>query len=689
MSSTAPPLQQRGRHRRVLHIVAAKRVFAAASCAIFLGAALLPPGWCVAKPKEKPAPQGTLLIPIAPKIDTSKPDSGRPSGTPASSPAAASSPSAAGSGKPNSRYASQLADENQLKPAPENISAEQGTVDDGSVADEIGEDTTLKGTIQLVADDTEYDQEKNTFLGTGNAVVIIAGENSKLEADTILYDQNNQIIDARGNVRIFRDGQLTTGSAFRFKVTSDEYLITKPDTEIEGATVIARKGYGNKRGLAFQNGTIQMPEPFHISSNATYGPISTSEEIADRRLHPEAYLPSKPNFKFKARKMVYERYKDSGNLTVFGGRLMFGNFGVPLPKFTATVGKEENNVIFPVTPLVGNILQIGGISVGPSFHRPMGRTGVFTVAPFMQIGGRNVATGASNSGKIGAGAMIGYSNARLSSHLAYASNSNLVVGDLRWHIRKNLKLQAGINRFLDDGIFGSRRARLLAEVVHYHNVPGIPFLSNLTFRTSGGFAQDNSNLLNLTPQYAKLFNKPVTPDKKFALRVQEQITASTHPIFVVGNEQLGAKAFIYGGVGLRAYSTGDAMLMAQAGPILNVYLKRVRLQTGYTQSMVRGKTPFVFDQFIQGNRSVMLAGDVKISKYLTLGASAGYNLNDKLLYQRTLTAAVGPEDFKVLFSYDTIRRTNRAGFDVLFGQPIPFDKLVLKGAPDYGQLGGI
>jgi len=131
------------------------------------------------------------------------------------------------------------------------------------------------------------------------------------------------------------------------------------------------------------------------------------------------------------------------------------------------------------------------------------------------------------------------------------------------------------------------------------------------------------------------------------------------------------------------------MLMAQAGPILNVYLNRFRLQGGYTQSAVRGKSPFVFDQFIQGQRSVQLGGDVKVSQYLTLGGSMGYNLNDKLLYQRSITAAVGPPDFKMLFSYDTIRRNNRYGFDVIYGQPVPFNKLVLKGTPDQGQLGGI
>src|SRR3990167_390938 len=190
---------------------------------------------------HKSAPSGTLLIPIAPRIDTSVPGNDSGSGTVESA--------LTEGGKGNVE---------KLMPAPETISAEQGNFEEAVADSEVGEDTTLKGTVQIVADDTEYDQQKNTFLGTGNAVVSIGGEDSRLEADTILYDQNNQVIDARGNVRIYRDGQLTTGSAFRFKVTSDEYMITRPDTEINGTTVIARTGYGSKHGLAFQNGTLQL-----------------------------------------------------------------------------------------------------------------------------------------------------------------------------------------------------------------------------------------------------------------------------------------------------------------------------------------------------------------------------------------------------------------------------------------------
>jgi hypothetical protein len=242
---------------------------------------------------------------------------------------------------------------------------------------------------------------------------------------------------------------------------------------------------------------------------------------------------------------------------------------------------------------------------------------------------------------------------------------------------------------MDDGIFGMTRARLIAELVDYHSINSIPYLASLTFRTSGGWAQDNPQLLNLTPQYAKLYNIPTnTTTKPSAYRFQEQISASSQPIVALGDDKMGGKLTFFAGTGLKGYSTGNALAMAEIGPILDVHLDRVRMVGGYMESAVRGKSPFVFDEYIQGSRSTFVSGDVKITNWLTIGGSLGYNLDLDLLSQRTLNLAIGPSDAKFVLSYDTIRGMNRYGFNVLFGQPIPFDKLLMKNTADQGQLGG-
>jgi hypothetical protein len=665
-------------------------------------------------------PGSTLLLPLTPKIDPAAhqeaPKSVRPSVPASDSSSTQNISPATGTqdqhfdnkleAEPVLRSETPVLDETQaqVKEGPFKINAENdnsstleatATQDDLEIAEEnlgISEDTTLKGTIQIVADDTEYDQEKNTFLGTGNAVAIIGGQNSKLEADMILYDQNAGLIDARGNVKILREGQLTTGSAFKFKVASDEYLITSPDTEMNGTVVVARTGHGTREGIAFKNGTMTLPEPVHFGKNAMFGSVSAGQEVQDKIAHPDAYLPEKPSFIFKARKMVYEKYKENGNLTVFGGKLAFGRFNVPLPRFVATVG-QENNIMFPVTPMLTSNIQTGGINVGPSFNYSFGKEGKFHWAPMIQFGGRSASQSGtdSNSSSIGLSGQVGFSTKRQSGHIAYGSVSNLFVADYKAQIRKNFKVQAGINRYLEDGLQGYRRARYNLEAVHTTSIGGVPFLNGINFRSSAGWAKDNPQLVQQSSaDYAKLFGvNQYRKEQAAAFRLQEQITTSTQPLFAIGDDKYGIKSFVYGGVGVSAYSSGDARILGQIGPSLDVKLNRLRLQTTYFQSAVRGNSPFVFDQFIQGSRSVNLTGDIKVCKWLTIGGGYGYNLNDKLAYSKTISAAIGPDDFKVMLTRNILTNMNRFGFDVLYGAPIPYQKLILKGSPDHGGLGGI
>lgn len=691
-----------------------KYVAVSLSLLIASNSALIP-AWAAASKSDKPS--GTLLLPLTPKIDQNDIPS-----RPAAAPSTTTTTTTSSSSSKDSTTTETTPEEQPLQAEPANEAAltpevpqadsaisgapdkivpertdassmleASATADDLQLSEmdsAVSEDTTLKGTIQIVADDTEYDQEKNTFLGTGNAVAIIGGQNSKLEADMILYDQNSQTIDARGHVKILRTGQVTTGSAFKFKVNSDEYLITSPDTELNGTQVIARGAYGTNRGMIFKNGTLDNPTPFHLGKNMLYGPQSSVTDIADKIMHPDAYLTDKPSFVFKARKMIYEKYKESGNLTVLGGRLQFARFSVPVPKFVATVG-QDNNIMFPVTPMLSSNIQSGGINIGPSFNSAMGKTGKFNWAPMVQFGGRTTSGQTGGSG-IGLSGQVGYSNNKFSTHLAYGSVSNLLVADFKSQLNKKTLFQAGINRFQNDGLYGFRRARLIAEVVHNHAMGNIPYLSSLNFRSSAGWAQDNPQLINATPGMAALYGGTTKNTvMKSGFVVQEQITAVSQPLFSLGNEKYGARGYVFGGVALGGYSTGDARIMGQIGPTIQFKADRFTFSTNYTQSAVRGSSPFYYDQFLQGNKSANIQGDVKINKWLTVGGGYGYNLDSKLPYSKSISAAIGPQDFKVLLSRNMIQGINRFGFDIIYGQPIPFKSLVLKGSPDHGQMSGI
>lgn len=657
---------------------------------------------------QKTVPSGTLLLPLTPKLDTgegstpsaiapappkaTKKQASAPStkaGTTATSdslPAAPALPADPSTPVPPAAGTVAGASAPLLEKAEISKNSDPEAEPDIAKLEADNENTLLKGTVQIVADDTEYDQNKNTFLGTGNAVATIAGQDARLEADMILYDQKSEMLDARGNVKIIRQGEVSTGSSFKFKVSSDEYLITSPDTEVQGTQVIARTGYGTKDGMRFREGKMTLPEPVHIARNAYYGTLSTAADAMYKDVHPDAYMPEKPNFTFSARKMVYEKYKEAGNLTVFGGKLKFGKFSVPVGKMTATVGKESR-VTFPVTPFISNNIMVGGINVGPMFNNQIGKQGVFSWAPLVQYGGRRT-TGKTEKGNVGAGFRIAYSGKKMSANLAYGSVSNMLVGDVNYRFNDRQIFQAGINRFINNGLFGQQRARAIAEVVDNRGIGNIPFMQGISLRSSAGYMSDQPSLLNTTPEYKQLFT--ITHGNIVSgFRLQEQIMGASQPLFSLGNTKYGASMNIFGGASARAYSSGDSMLMGQIGPTMSLNLNRMHLQGSVMKSSVSGQSPFVFDQFIQGSQSGQLGGDIRICKWLALGGNLGYNFNNKMAYQKSISAAIGPEDFKFLVTHDTIRGINRFGFDFMYGQPIPFNKLVLKGSPDRGQLGGM
>jgi hypothetical protein len=657
-------------------------------------------------------PFGTLLIPLTPKLDTSKPSGTDEDAAVDTQASNAKKKAAKSSTKPVVIEAAEIStdgtDKSAAKSSPDLPSKPSGGDDTkkspgqlalekaekGNLEEDAGDsadDTTLKGTVQIVADDTEYDQSTNCFIGTGNALALISGQNSKLEADSIVYNQSTQVMDARGNVRIYRNGDLSSGSSFKFNAASGDYLVTDVTTGINGTTVTARKGLGMNGGLHFKDGNLEMNSPVYMYRSTAFAPKSYGEMISDKNTHPDAYLPSKPSFRFRANRMVYEKYKTEGNLTVFGGRIETGSFSVPVGKMVMNIGND--GPVFPLVPFLGNNLQTGGTSFGPRMTTVLANKGLLSWAPMVQIGGTTLdGLGATKTKSFGLGDQVMYIKDNLQIQQAFGSTTGIFVASLKYKIYKKTKLQIGMNRYLDDGMFGTRRAKYNLEVYDNHSISKIPYMSQVNFRSSFGWYQDNPQLLASTSAanqalYGAAAVNSTTQNKAFKL--QEQISGTTHPIFRIGDTNYGMKGYIYSGAAARGYSTGQSSLIGQVGPAFDVYAGRVRLQTGYTTAAVRGSSPFVFDQYTQGTQSCYVTGDYKFSKYLTAGGTYGYNLSQAIPYQESINIAVGPPDFKIIGMYNQIAGSGRVGFDVLYGQPIKFNTLLMKTKADPGTVGAI
>jgi lipopolysaccharide assembly outer membrane protein LptD (OstA) len=94
--------------------------------------------------------------------------------------------------------------------------------------------------LKIVGDRTQFDEVNLSYFATGHAIATIEGQDAKVECDTIRYSDLNNIMDVRGNVKFIRNKSVTTGSTFRFKVGSDDYLVTEPSVRVVGPELVRR-----------------------------------------------------------------------------------------------------------------------------------------------------------------------------------------------------------------------------------------------------------------------------------------------------------------------------------------------------------------------------------------------------------------------------------------------------------------
>lgn len=89
-----------------------------------------------------------------------------------------------------------------------------------------GSGDDCKCVLTIRGRETSFDERTLFYYASGNAQACVSGQSADISADVIRYSDLDRIMDARGNVRITRNGVLTTGKAFRFRVNSRDYLIT-------------------------------------------------------------------------------------------------------------------------------------------------------------------------------------------------------------------------------------------------------------------------------------------------------------------------------------------------------------------------------------------------------------------------------------------------------------------------------
>ena len=537
--------------------------------------------------------------------------------------------------------------------------------------------TAMVAYLELEGDSVEYDQELNVYTTLGMAVAQIVDQNAQLEADQIIYFGKDQHVEATGNVKITRDKVVTTGESFTFDATSSKYLLTNPKTILEGAVIVAREVSSEPNNdIEYKKGTLTLDDPLRIAQG--FGAKKHPRTFYSKRTSKKAKakptwadMPQKQRYTVTAQKIVYDAHKVRENLTVYGAKLHFKYFTLPAtPKFTTTVTSDPDvRDASLLSPTLGTQGALGGFAFGPRFNFNVTDYHIVSVSPFAQLG----------AGGPGFGGKVGFYGPSTTFEAAYGSLKSRAAGVLKQQLfRPGTQFRVAHNQYLDDGFLGSTLARTNVEIVDRRRFKFPLTESGINLRTSTGWSESNLNIL--PSRYKNKLEDAVGNSKNLktsAFKAEEQVSLISKPIFKLGTEKFNTALRLRTRNALRGYSTGDFQGIFTGGPILDNTVGPLAFEIGYDQGYVAGKSPLIYDQYIQGMQSLSLDGDLRIFEGLTLGGYSTYNIAKGELVEKQMRAKVGPKDFKMLINWDALRKQTQFGLNFLFGQPVDFEKFLI------------
>ncbi len=550
--------------------------------------------------------------------------------------------------------------------------------------------------LEVTADEITYDKNTEIYEATGDAVAILPNRDSTLYADKIIYNGTTKLVEAFGAVKMVKGEGLnqTTihGTYTSFQTDTSLLDITAPRVFLTGVKLKAREATGRldeqkdpdkkpSKTISFHDGTLALEQPLtlYLKGFRTGTRYSRDTVREDRNAdYNWDDLPEKSSFKYSAKEITYDDTKKVNNISIKGARVWLSDtFSIPSPvHITTTIGDAANTKFNG--PVIGTQERIGGFALGPRFfYAPENNIGLFSAAPILQIG---------NDMSFGAGLIATYSRPGDTTSIMGGYGSL----DDRWVLNAHQKLPYGFevnilkNQYMHSAMFGTTFVGELAEIAHnaFLKVPLID-RRGIRFHNSVALAKDNAELFSarrltdLRESRSEAGAATGNVDLR-TFRSEHNASFYTKPVFRRGNEQYNISLSARGQGAMRFYGTGDHLGIASFGPALEMRLDDLSLEVDYLFAAVTGESPFLFDQFIDGNQSVVIDGDYRVSKWFTIGTYLTFNMDSEKFVRNQIRTMFGPDDFKLILSYDTILNQVGIGFNMIMGDPLKFEKLDVK-----------
>ena len=557
----------------------------------------------------------------------------------------------------------------------QNISKETMSLESG-----ISKHVTEKE-LTLDAENVTYDEDTGDMVATGRPSLFLPPQKTRVIADKMTYNQDSNILKAMGNVVMIRDGVPTKSDYVEVDMNEETIIADNVSSNANTVIMDAEKAIQKDDILTMTNGTLHsdVSEIYRMSSRMI-GP-KFSHLIVDE--DDQALFFGDPTGNQIHLNIDNIRVEARKNHDMFVAKkievLRKGRHWFTWPSLTAYTNKERNYVEANY-PEFGTKRKLG-MFAGPGFAFGGPGGSVIKLIPFINY----------QHNKWGIGGAVKYRNKFNYTEFGYGSSADIFFLRGYQRLDDNLHLQYAANSFVNEWFLGSRMPKYMAEL-YYDKAHQIrDFLGDdkhLTFRHRIGMGIMEDNDRNY---YGEKFNGSgmSTTRFRYMAQISQNLYSYENPehrfYFNLGLSMQGSAA---------VYGTGDTQFVARIGPVARLQYKNWLQEFGYTQSGYDDHTPMRrYDAYRYGRSSVFLSEVLRINKYLSVGWSGTVNLsndspNGKMFQENRFGVALGPDDLKLRFGYDFVRKTTYFGFDVAFdtkGTNVAYKKLEIKNPERLGK----
>ncbi len=570
--------------------------------------------------------------------------------------------------------------ENSDKKSEENSEdgLDKKTIDSETFVGGVKQQVTQKEMI-LDCDEIKYNEETNDIEAIGNPYIDFPSRGITLKADLITYNRDSNILKATGNVVITKDGVPSFGEFIQINLNEETMFMDKFETNNSGMQIKAKNVESVNGALVFNYGRMDSENSNkYVFRSRIVGP-DFSKMLIDEEDRSDLFGGELSNLKISSSSISVKSNNVRDIITAKDTEVSYnGKYLFTIPSVTAYTNKHRD--YFEANyPEFGSRSMLG-MFAGPGLVVPTPNGSTLKLIPMVNYKG----------GDLGFGGAAKFKSSFHDAFIMYGSVADKIVAKGKHELDDNLYFRYGMNSFQREWFLGYRMPKYSAELIYDKSYKKRDFLAegkDLTYRhmISGGYVHDGE--WNMRTEHLKSSNIGT-----MRFRYMAEIYQSLYKY----EDKANRKSFEFGAVmqgSAALYGTGDTQLIGRVGPRIHTQYKNWMQDIAYFASAFQDNTPLtIFDTYRYGRSNIRIHEAIRLHKYLSLGWSGWITLSDdapngKMFQENRFVLSLGPDDFKVNFAYDIMRKTTYITFVAAFDTKktqVEFDKLVLKNPENLG-----